>query len=152
MTCRSAALMQHTGSDGAVTNRLADPSSGQGREQDDAMVDVSRAEFEALVCDALDRVPAKLLAFLDNVVVLVEDESPPDDPYVLGVYDGVPLTERDTGYFGVLPDRITLYRNAIVAICQDHADVVREVTVTVVHELAHHMGIGDERLHELGWD
>jgi predicted Zn-dependent protease with MMP-like domain len=108
------------------------------------------AQFEELVADALDEVPAELMALLDNVVVLVEDRNP-DEPDLLGLYDGYALTERGWDYGGALPDRIMVYRAAICEICDDEDQVVEEVTITVVHEIAHHFGIDDERLHALGW-
>ncbi|MEU2199977.1 metallopeptidase family protein [Isoptericola sp. NPDC019482] len=117
-----------------------------------SVVEMTREEFEDAVRDGLDQVPADLAAMMDNVVVLVEDDAPADDPELLGLYEGVPLTER--GQFwaaGSLPDRITVYRNPTLAICDTRDDVVEEVAVTVVHEIAHHFGIDDERLHELGW-
>jgi predicted Zn-dependent protease with MMP-like domain len=116
------------------------------------VVEMTREEFEDAVRDGLDQVPADLAAMMDNVVVLVEDDAPADDPELLGLYEGVPLTER--GQFwaaGSLPDRITVYRNPTLAICDTRDDVVEEVAVTVVHEIAHHFGIDDDRLHELGW-
>ncbi|HEV7726715.1 MAG: uncharacterized protein JWQ26_842 [Modestobacter sp.] len=106
--------------------------------------------FEELVADALDEVPAELMALLDNVVVLVEDRNP-DEPDLLGLYEGYALTERGWDYGGALPDRIMVYRAAICAICEDEDQVVEEVTITVVHEIAHHFGIEEERLHALGW-
>jgi len=106
--------------------------------------------FERLVSDALDQVPPELLALMDNVVVLVEDRNP-DEPDLLGLYDGFALTERGWEYGGALPDRIMIYREAICEICETEEDVVDEVTITVVHEIAHHFGIEEERLHELGW-
>jgi len=109
------------------------------------------AEFESLVADALDTIPPQLTRIMDNVVVLVEDEPPPDDPDLLGLYEGIPLTERDSGYAGVLPDRITIFRLPILRMCQSADDIVEEVAITVVHEVAHHFGIDDERLHELGY-
>lgn len=116
------------------------------------MVDMSREEFEEAVGDALDLVPADLAAQMDNVVIFVEDDAPPDAPDLLGVYDGVPLTERDFGWAaGSLPDRITIFRNPTLAICDTREEVVEEVTITVIHEIAHHFGIDDDRLHELGW-
>ena len=116
------------------------------------MVDMSREEFEEAVSDALDQVPPELTAQMDNVVIFVEDDAPPEQPDLLGVYDGVPLTERDLGWAaGALPDRITIFRNPTLAICDTVEEGVEEVTVTVVHEIAHHFGIDDERLHELGW-
>ena len=108
--------------------------------------------FEDLVAIALDDIPPELAAVMDNVVVLVEDEPPPDDPHLLGLYEGTPLTERDWSYGGVLPDRITIFRRPILAICDTEEDVIDEVHVTVVHEVAHHFGIDDARLHELGYD
>lgn len=112
---------------------------------------MSREQFEELVADALDEVPTELMNLLRNVVILVEDESPPDGPQLLGLYEGYALTDRGWNYAGVLPDRITIYRNPILRICDTPADVVDEVAVTVVHEIAHHFGIDDDRLHELGW-
>jgi predicted Zn-dependent protease with MMP-like domain len=91
------------------------------------------------------------MSLLRNVVILVEDESPADGPQLLGLYEGYALTDRGWNYAGVLPDRITIYRNPILHICDTPEDVVEEVAVTVVHEIAHHFGIDDHRLHELGW-
>jgi predicted Zn-dependent protease with MMP-like domain len=113
------------------------------------VVEMSRERFEELVADALDEVPAELLAHMDNVVVLVEDEPP--EPGLLGLYEGYALTERGWDYGGTLPDRIFIYRNPTLEICDTEDDVVEEVAVTVVHEIAHHFGIDDERLHALGW-
>ncbi|MGB9375916.1 MAG: metallopeptidase family protein [Mycobacteriales bacterium] len=115
------------------------------------MVEVEREQFEGLVADALDAVPAELMALMNNVVVLVEDLPPPGDEGVLGRYEGIALTERDAWYSGVLPDRITIYRLPICASCDSEEQVVEEVAITVVHEIAHHFGIAEERLHELGW-
>lgn len=113
---------------------------------------MSREEFELAVGDGLDLVPEELAAQMDNVVVLVEDDAPADEPELLGLYEGTPLTERD-GFWaaGSLPDRITIFRNPTLAICDTREDVVEEVAITVVHEIAHHFGIDDGRLHELGW-
>ena len=109
-------------------------------------------EFDEAVGDALDEVPAELLDLMDNVVFLCEDEPPGDDPHLLGVYDGVPLTERGSFWAaGSLPDRITIFRGPTLRMCRTREQVRREVTVTVVHEIAHHFGIDDHRLHELGW-
>lgn len=116
------------------------------------MIDMSREDFEDAVRDGLDLIPAELAARMDNVVVLVEDDAPADDPELLGLYEGVPLTERGEFWAaGSLPDRITIFRRPTLAICADPAEVAEEVAVTVVHEVAHHFGIDDERLHELGW-
>jgi predicted Zn-dependent protease with MMP-like domain len=112
---------------------------------------MDRERFEDLVAEALDEVPVELQRLMDNVVVLIEDDPPPDDPDLLGLYEGHALTERGVDYAGVLPDRITIFRRPILAVCDTEDDVVEEVAVTVVHEIAHHFGIDDERLHELGW-
>lgn len=118
---------------------------------------MSPDEFEAAVSDALDSIPARLAAAMDNVAVFIEDDyvsGPGEDPdtVLLGLYEGVPLTERDSWWdAGSLPDRITIYREPILEICASLEDVIHEVAVTVVHEVAHHFGISDERLHELGW-
>lgn len=118
---------------------------------------MSEDEFESAVSDALDRIPAELAKTMDNVAVFIEDDytpQPGEDPdtVLLGLYEGVPLTERDSWWdAGSLPDRITIYRQPILEICASREDVIEEVTITVVHEIAHHFGISDERLHELGW-
>jgi len=106
--------------------------------------------FEELVSDALDLIPPDLAAAIDNVVVLVEAHNP-DEPDLLGLYEGVALTERDSWYAGSLPDTITIYRDALLDICETEDQVVDEVAITVIHEIAHHFGIDDDRLHELGW-
>jgi predicted Zn-dependent protease with MMP-like domain len=119
---------------------------------DGCVVEMTREDFEMAVSEGLDLVPADLAAQMDNVVVLVEDDAPVEDPELLGLYEGVPLTERDHMWAaGALPDRITIFRNPTLAICDTRDDVVEEVAVTVVHEIAHHFGIDDDRLHELGW-
>jgi predicted Zn-dependent protease with MMP-like domain len=115
------------------------------------VLDVPQEEFEELVRDALDGIPPELGEVMRNVAVLVEDEPPPEDPDLLGVYEGVPLTERDGWYAGVLPDRITIFRLPILRLCATRDDAVHEVRVTVVHEVAHHFGIDDDRLDELGY-
>lgn len=115
------------------------------------MIELSEDRFAELVEDAFAAVPAELAALLDNVVLFIEDDAPPHDPHLLGLYDGIPLTERDGTYAGVVPDRIFVYRNPTLAICDTEADVIEEVGITVVHEIAHHFGIEDDRLHELGY-
>ena len=115
------------------------------------MVEMSRDRFEELVSDALDTVPAELTDLIDNCVVLVEDDPPANDPELLGIYEGTPLTERDSTYTMAMPDRITIFRNPTLAMCASEEEVVEEVAITVVHEIAHHFGIDDERLHELGY-
>lgn len=106
-----------------------------------------------MVGEALDSIPAGLMALLDNVVVLVEDEAPEEDPDLLGLYEGIPLTERGHDYMGadLMPDTITIFRFPVLRMCATRDDVVHEVRVTVVHEVAHHFGIDDDRLHAMGW-
>ena len=106
--------------------------------------------FDELVSNALDLIPPRLAAVMDNVVVLVADRHP-EEADLLGLYEGVALTERDSHYAGSLPDTITIYRDALLDICDREDQVVDEVSITVVHEIAHHFGIDDDRLHELGW-
>ena len=113
-------------------------------------VRMSPQRFDELVSDALDLIPPDLAAAMDNVVVLVEGRNP-GEPDLLGLYEGIALTERDSRYGGSLPDTITIYRDALLNVCETEADVVEEVAVTVIHEIAHHFGIDDGRLHELGW-
>ncbi|WP_297082776.1 metallopeptidase family protein [uncultured Demequina sp.] len=116
------------------------------------MVEMTRAEFEEAVDDAIDSIPEELLAVVDNVVILIEDDSPSGDPELLGLYDGVALTDRGSDWgMGDLPDRIFIYMNPTLRMCEDADHVREEVAVTVVHEIAHHFGIDDDRLHELGW-
>jgi predicted Zn-dependent protease with MMP-like domain len=114
------------------------------------VVEMSEEEFEDAVAEALDTLPEELARHIDNVVVLVEDEHP-DEPDLLGLYEGIPLTERGTSYGGVLPDRITIFRLPTVERWDARSEVVDDVRITVVHEIAHHFGIDDERLHELGY-
>ena len=113
---------------------------------------MSKDRFEELVSAALDEIPPELAAVMDNVVVLVEDEPPADDPDLLGLYEGIPLTERDWAYGGQLPDRITVFRGPTLRMCSTEDEVVDEVHITVVHEVAHHFGIDDDRLHALGYE
>jgi len=103
-----------------------------------------------MVVAALDGLPEGLGRLMSNVAVTVEHS--PGPPGLLGLYQGIPLTSRSpSGYAGVLPDRIIIYRQAICAICQTEEEVADEVRRTVIHEVAHHFGIDDDRLHELGW-
>lgn len=113
---------------------------------------LSEDEFRDAVGDALDQIPDELTRLLSNVAVLVEDEPPPDEPDLLGIYEGTPLTERD-GWWdaGSLPDRITIFKGPLERMCVDRDDLLEEIAVTVVHEVAHHFGVDDDRLHELGW-
>ena len=112
-------------------------------------VAVDPARFRELVAEALDSIPADLGRLMDNVNVFVDDTSPPRN--LLGLYQGIPLTRREA-YGGLaLPDRITIFRQAICATCATEDEVRDQVRVTVVHEVAHHFGIDDDRLEELGW-
>ena len=113
------------------------------------VIDIEPGRFEEMVATALDSLPAELGRLLSNVAVTVEHD--PGPPGLLGLYEGIPLTSRTTQYAGVLPDRITIYRQAICAICRTEDEVAGEVRRTVIHEVAHHFGIDDDRLDELGW-
>ena len=113
------------------------------------MQPVSPQEFEELVADALDLLPPEVASRFVNVVVVVEDENAAD-PDLLGLYEGIPLTEREH-YSGALPDRISLYRIPLCLLAEDLDDLVHEIGVTVVHEFGHHMGLDEDRLHQFGW-
>jgi predicted Zn-dependent protease with MMP-like domain len=113
------------------------------------MIDVEPTRFESMVTEALDGLPQELGELMSNVAVTVQHETGPVG--LLGLYQGIPLTRRTTSYAGALPDRITIYRRAICAICSSEAEVVEQVRRTVIHEVGHHFGIGDARLRELGW-
>jgi len=112
------------------------------------VIDVPLERFEELVADALDGIPEELGSLMDNVVVQVKEKHPAG---LLGLYQGVPLTNRGTYGGMVMPDRITIFRQAILRRCRTEEQVVRQVRITVVHEVAHHFGISDGRLAELGW-
>jgi predicted Zn-dependent protease with MMP-like domain len=114
-------------------------------------MDIDEAGFEELVAEALDGVPPELADLMDNVVVLIEPEPRPDEPGILGLYDGVPLTERDSNYTFREPDRIFIYRGPLTRMCESPEELVDEVRITVVHEIAHHFGIDDQALHDLGY-
>jgi predicted Zn-dependent protease with MMP-like domain len=113
------------------------------------MIQVERDRFEQMVAQALDGLPADLGEMMRNVAVTVDPERGP--PGLLGLYQGIPLTSRGSFYAGALPDRITIYQQAICAICDTEEQVADQVRRTVIHEVGHHFGIGDERLRELGW-
>ena len=113
------------------------------------MEHVDPERFDELVAQALDGVPEELARHFDNVVVLVEDEPPEEG--LLGLFEGTPLPERDSGWAGSLPDTVRLFRAPLVALAATEDELREEVWVTVVHELAHHVGIDDDRLEELGW-
>lgn len=112
------------------------------------MIEVDAERFEVMVGDALDGIPSELGELMSNVAVTVHHDRGPAG--LLGLYQGVPLTRRGT-YAGALPDRITIYRRAICAICSSEEEVVEQVRRTVIHEVGHHFGIGDARLRQLGW-
>ncbi len=113
------------------------------------MFEIGLAAFEDLVGEALDHLPPALAAMMDNVVVVVEDAHPSED--LMGLYEGVPLTERGQYGFGEMPDQVTIYRRAICEVCSTLDEVRSEVLITVVHEIAHHFGIDDDHLETLGW-
>ena len=114
-------------------------------------VEVTPEQFEALVDRALSSIPEELFDLVENCIVVVQDRNE-EEPDLLGLYEGIPITERDSMYSGVLPDRIFVYRLPTLEMCADADEVADEVLVTVVHEIAHFFGIDDERLHELGWE
>lgn len=121
------------------------------RDTDCVTVEITAERFASLVADALDSIPEDIASKMDNVAVVVDDVAPAGR--LLGLYEGVPLTERS--HYGeggmVMPDRITIFRRSICAICLTDAEVVDQVRQTVIHEVGHHFGLTDERLHELGW-
>lgn len=126
--------------------------------QHGCMVEISDEDFDAAVRDGLDLVPPELAEQMDNVVVLVRDEptaeqlTANDGHDLLGLYEGTPLPERDFGWAsGSLPDCIFIFRGPLKRWCASEEELVEEIAVTVVHEIAHHFGIDDDRLHELGW-
>jgi predicted Zn-dependent protease with MMP-like domain len=113
------------------------------------VIDVDPGRFEEMVVTGLDGLPEELGQLMRNVAVTVEHGAGP--PGLLGLYQGIPLTSRTSNYAGVLPDRITIYRLAICAVCETEEEVADQVRRTVIHEVAHHFGIDDDRLSELGW-
>ncbi len=144
-------ITDHHEHDGRPVSHQGDGAPSSGPADAHEPLQMSREEFEEAVGDALDLVPEAFMDQLDNVVFLVEDEPPPEDPELLGIYDGIPLTERDLHWGGHLPDRITIFRGPLVRMCEDREELLDEIAVTVVHEIAHHFGIDDDTLHELGW-
>ena len=113
------------------------------------VIEVDPGRFEEMVASALDELPEELGRLMSNVAVTVEHGAGP--PGLLGLYQGIPLTSRTTGYAGVLPDRITIYRQAISAVSRTEQEAASQVRQTVIHEIGHHFGIDDRRLRELGW-
>lgn len=114
------------------------------------MLSVSAEDFEELVADGLDSLHEDMLRELDNVIFLVEDQ-PSDGSEILGVYEGFSLAERSIYGYGEEPDRIILFRQNLLQHCEDMDDLVSEIRVTLVHEIAHFYGLSEERIHELGW-
>ncbi|WP_240691796.1 metallopeptidase family protein [Arthrobacter sp. CAU 1506] len=120
-------------------------------------MEMSLPEFEDAVNDAIDQIPEDIMREMTNVGIFVEEEYTPhpwEDPKteLLGIYEGTPLTERDHWWgAGSMPDRIVIFRGPTLRMCSSREEIVHEVLVTVIHEVAHHFGIDDERLHELGW-
>lgn len=114
-------------------------------------VEISPARFATLVADALDVIPEDIASRMENVAVVVDDFAPPGR--LLGLYEGVPLTKRSNYGEGgmVMPDRITIFRRSICAICISDEQVIDQVRLTVIHEVGHHFGLTEARLHELGW-
>ncbi len=122
---------------------------------------LSHRAFERLVADALDGLPETVLKMLDNIAVVVADEPTDhqrhrvrlaDNEVLLGLYEGIPRTERGSGYGAVLPDKVTIFQRAIEAQCDREDELAEAVRHTVVHELAHHLGISDARLIAIGFE
>jgi predicted Zn-dependent protease with MMP-like domain len=113
------------------------------------VIEVSSDEFDRLVREAIASLPSELASAMENVSIFVEDESPSRP--LFGLYEGVPLTRRGVGYAAAMPDRITVYRRTICDASHNLEELRRQVRRTVLHEIAHHFGISDRRLSELGW-
>jgi predicted Zn-dependent protease with MMP-like domain len=116
-------------------------------------IQLTRAQFEDTVADALDSIPQELFDRLDNVAITVEDEPEPgSSPGLLGLYVGVPLTRRNSGYgLGNIPDHIYIFRGPLTRYCNTRPQLLEQIRVTVLHEIGHYFGMTDERLHEMGW-
>ncbi|QYJ02835.1 metallopeptidase family protein [Nocardioides panacisoli] len=115
-------------------------------------VEMDAERFDEVVERALDEIPDELAARVRNLAVLVEDEPPADQPAdLLGLYDGVALTEGDAWAPPGLPNQVFIFRNPLLDFCRDEDELVEQIRITVVHEIAHHFGIDDDRLHELGY-
>ncbi|QEE61512.1 metallopeptidase family protein [Salinibacterium sp. dk2585] len=115
------------------------------------MLELSAEEFERLVVDELDLLPDEMVDGLDNLIFVTEDRPEDGSLDLLGVYEGVAITDRGQYGFGELPDRIVLFREPLLAACQDVDELKDQIHVTLVHEIAHYYGIDDVQLHELGW-
>lgn len=113
---------------------------------------MNNAEFDAAVDRALESLPTWVKERMDNIHVVVEDHPTPEQGDLLGLYEGVSLLERSSDYWGVLPDRVIVFRRPHLDLGLDEGALEEEIRRTVLHEIAHHLGIDDERLHELGWD
>mgnify|MGYP002749257437 FL=1 len=113
-------------------------------------MDIGEEDFYALAEETLATLPEELLDDLENVAIVVEDE-PEDGSETLGVYEGTALTERDSSWFGMLPDRVVLFRGPLSRMCEDEDELFEEIAITLIHEIGHYHGIDEERLHELGW-
>lgn len=124
--------------------------SSENDERGETALDISEDAFATLVEEVLAQLPESMLENTDNVAIFVAEE-PEDGSDLLGLYEGVDLTERDNYGFGDLPDQITLFRLPLLRMCADVEELRREIKVTIVHEVAHHFGIDDDQLHELGW-
>ena len=133
------------------------PRDTRRRDQTGAAMETDPDNFQQLVADALDRIPESLGRLMENVVVMVEDWPSPEQlagrrGTLLGLYQGIDLTRRSPlSYAGVMPDRITIFQGPISRLARTKEELVALVTTTVIHEVAHHFGISDERLTELGW-
>ncbi|MDQ1577013.1 MAG: hypothetical protein QOH55_2163 [Microbacteriaceae bacterium] len=115
------------------------------------MFELTAEQFERVVTDELDALPDDMVDGLENVVFVVEDRPEDGSLDLLGLYNGIALTERGQYGFGEMPDRIILYREPLLSICDNEEQLREEVHVTLVHEIAHFYGIDDDKLHELGW-
>ena len=111
---------------------------------------MTREEFERVVQRTLEELREDPTVRLDNLIVVVEDHDP-DGEGLLGLYEGTPLLDRGIDYVGVLPDQISIFMDTHLALGLDRAGTAAEIRRTVLHEIAHHQGIDDPRLHELGW-
>ncbi len=116
-----------------------------------AELSIDAEEFEMLVTDELDLLPDEMVDGLDNLIFVVEDRPEDGSLDLLGLYEGISVTERDQYGFGELPDRIVLYREPLLEACADLDELKDQIHVTLVHEIAHYFGIDDAKLHELGW-
>lgn len=123
---------------------VGDESAGGGAFAGDGV-------FDGLVEEAMAALPAEVTERLDNVAFFIADDPPPEAPSILGLYEGIALTERDAAYGFVPPDTITLFKNQLIACARDEDELYEQIYITIVHEVAHHHGIDDDELHELGW-